>query len=112
MEQLPSPDAMAEVQDSPVLAFTVTMPLGRAPVTLKLVATDCAVVEGLGVLAVMVVAVAAFSAVIVRTTLGAGAYWALPACEAVRVQTPVPLVMEMAPPPKAQEPAAAMVTDR
>ena len=54
------------MQDSPVLAVTVTAPVGPAlpPATVKPMVTACWRVEGLGVLEVIVVMLAAFTAVV------------------------------------------------
>lgn len=66
IEQLPDPELIAALQDSPVLAVTVTLPVGVVtPVTLKAMATDWKAFEGLGAFEVIVVVLAAFAAVTV-----------------------------------------------
>ena len=53
------------MQLPPVLAFTVTVPVGEAlPVTLKVTVTACWRVEGLGVLEAIAVALPAFAAAV------------------------------------------------
>src|SRR5271156_7023688 len=52
------------------------------------------------------------AAVTVRTTLVAALYVALPACDAVSAQVPVPLVMVTVPFEMLQTPVAAIVTVR
>jgi hypothetical protein len=55
--QLPDPFASEPTQLSPVLAFTVTLPVGTPfPVTLKLTETGAPIADAFGVLEVIVVA--------------------------------------------------------
>jgi hypothetical protein len=64
IEQLPAPPLSDPLQVSPVLAFTVTEPVGVPfPVTLKLTVTACVTTEGLGEFAVIAVVLVAFAAV-------------------------------------------------
>jgi hypothetical protein len=66
IEQLPAPEDSVPEQDSPVLALTVTEPVGIAPpaATEKLVTTPWLSVEGFGVRETMVVDVEAFVPVV------------------------------------------------
>jgi len=60
IEQLPAPEISDPLQVSPVLAFTVTEPVGVPfPLTVKLTVTACPTMEGLGKFAVMAVVLAA-----------------------------------------------------
>lgn len=74
IEQLPAPEESVPEQDSPVLAFTVTDPVGTepAPVTEKLITTAWLRVEGFGVCETIVVVVVVLVAVVV-CVLGGGA---------------------------------------
>ena len=64
-EQLPAPALSGPLQVSPVLAFTVTVPVGEPlPVTLKPTATACPTLEGLGVLEAITVVLPSFTAVV------------------------------------------------
>lgn len=93
IEQLPAWEESVPVQDSPVLAVTVTDPVGPAPVPAaeKLTVTACWRLEGFGVCEAIVVVLVALTAA-VRCVLGEGdMYFASAAQVAVRVQVPVPL---------------------
>jgi hypothetical protein len=71
IEQLPVwAELSAPVQDSLVLAVTVTEPVGPAPVpgTMKPMVTACRRVEGLGVLEVIVVELATLVAFVERVS--------------------------------------------
>ena len=60
IEQLPAPLESEPTQLSPVLAFTVTLPVGTPfPETLKLTKTGAPIADGLGELEVMLVALLA-----------------------------------------------------
>jgi hypothetical protein len=95
IEQLPAPDDRVPVQDSPVLAFTVTDPVGPAPVPLteKLMATACWREEGLGESEVMAAVLPALDAD-VNCVIGEGdVYLISPAQVADSVHVPVPLII-------------------
>ena len=81
--QLPAPEVSAPEQVTVValsLAVTVTLPVGTvAPVTLNATVTTWVVVEGFGVLDVMVVVLLALLTVSVVLLLVAGAKLASPA---------------------------------
>jgi len=85
-EQLPAPEVSAPEHVTVValsLAVTVTLPVGvvapATPATLKATVTDCAVVEGFGVLDVIVVVLLALVTVNVVLVLVTGAKLASPA---------------------------------
>jgi hypothetical protein len=112
MLQLPLPPTNLQVQVSPVLAVTVTVPVGAVtPLTLNPMATVCETVDGFGEVEVIEVLLFAFSAVTFKLVF-AGAYVALPACDAVTVQVPVPLVIFTTYPLSEHTPLAANVTGR
>ena len=112
IEQVPVPAVSALVQDSPVFAATETEPEGEVmPLTLKLMTTGWEMLDGFGVVELIVVALFAFAAATVLTDC-TGAYEPLPACEAVSVQVPVPLVMVTVALLIIQTPEAASVTGR
>jgi hypothetical protein len=67
IEQLPVfAEVRVPLQDCPVLAFTVTEPVGPAPVpaAVKVMLTACLRVEGLGVFVVIVTVLAALAAAV------------------------------------------------
>ena len=113
IEQFPAAEARVPVQVSPVLAVTVTVPVGTVvPVALNEIATDWPVVDGFGLFEVIVVELVAFWAATCCTTAGAALKSTLPACVAVSVQFPVPLVIFTVAPESEHAPLATIVTVR
>jgi len=98
IEQLPVPDESDPEQDSPVLALTVTVPVGIAPpaATETPITTAWLRVEGFGVCETIVVVVAAFAAVVFCVFDDGAVKFASAGHEAVTVHVPVELIIFIA----------------
>jgi nitrogen regulatory protein PII len=109
--QLPVPlvivTVLPEIEHAPVAAMVTARPEDDVAAAVNVVLNAAEAGE-----AGNVIVCVASAAAIVCTTLVAGPKFPLPACEAVSVQVPVPLVIVTVLPEIVQTPVAAMVTGR